>query len=127
MKFYVAGKYCEKDIIRQVHTVLRKSGHDITLNWTDHDIYPEDSPAEKMSQFAKDDIEGVLSADAFVGILLNDHPYKGLWVEMGTALGKGMPCYLVGSAGDDCIFSNHYLVRKFNSLEDLYDYIKKIS
>lgn len=123
MKFYVAGKYQERDYVRLVFRELEKLGHNITLDWTNHDIYPNDAIALKLGQFAADDVEGVRQADAFIGCLLNDHKYKGLWVEMGVALALGKPCYLVGSAGDSCIFSNHRLVKKFSSFPEFYEFI----
>ena len=123
MKFYVAGKYQERDKVRVVFDELRKQGHEITLDWTNHEIYPNDAVDEKLGQFADDDVEGVRQADAFIGCLLNNHVYKGLWVEMGVALALEKPVYLVGSAGDSCIFSNHHLVKKFKSFADLYSFL----
>ena len=123
MRFYVAGKYQERDKVRLVFRELEKLGHSITLDWTNHDIYPNDAVAEKLGQFADDDVEGVRRADAFVGCLLNTHEYKGLWVEMGVALALNKPCYLVGEAGNSCIFINHKLVKKFKSFPELYEYL----
>ena len=125
MKIYVAGKYSERDKVRLVFKELEKLGHTITLDWTNHDIYPNDAIAEKLGQFADDDIEGVRKADIFIGCLINNHEYKCLWVEMGVAIALGKPCYLVGSAGESCIFSNHWLAKKFHSFQELYEYLAK--
>lgn len=123
MKFYVAGKYQERDCVRLVFKELEALGHIITVDWTNHDIYPNDAVEQKLGLFAHDDIEGVREADAFIGCLLNDHVYKGLWCEMGAALALGKPVYLVGSAGDSCIFANHKLVKKFKTFQELYSFV----
>ena len=117
MKIYVAGKYAERDKVKIVYGELESLGHTITVDWTNHDIYPNDAVAEKLGLFASDDVHGVLGADIFVACMLNDHAYKGLWVEMGVALGANKPVLIVGSAGDSCIFANHSNVKKFSSFQ----------
>jgi hypothetical protein len=67
MRFYVAGKYQERDKVRLVFDELKRLGHSITLDWTNHDIYPNDAVAEKLGQFAIDDVNGVCQSDAFLG------------------------------------------------------------
>ncbi|KKL72732.1 hypothetical protein LCGC14_2081950, partial [marine sediment metagenome] len=47
--------------------------------------------------------------------------YKGLWVEMGIALGEGIPVWVIGTAGDSCIFMNHPLVRKFVDINAMFE------
>jgi nucleoside 2-deoxyribosyltransferase len=123
MKFYVAGKYGEREHIRLVFKELQKMGHEITVDWTNHDVYPNDAIAEKLGQFAEDDCDGVRNCDALIACLLNSHEYKGLWCEMGGALILGKPVYIVGEAGDSCIFTNHRLVTKFKSFPELYDFL----
>ena len=118
MRIYVAGKYEDRLIIRSIHKTLIKMGHEITVDWTNHDIYPNDAAALKQSQFAQDDVIGVLDADLFIGLMLEEHYYKGLWCEMGIALGKGIPIYIIGNKGDSCIFINHPSVKKFASITD---------
>jgi len=118
MKIYVAGKYQDRDRVRFIHQLLREQGHEITIDWTNHDIYPNDAIAEKLSQFAQDDVWGVLNADIFIGLMTLPFEYKGLWVEMGIALGKGIPVYVIGDAGSNCIFHNHPLVKKFADIQE---------
>ncbi len=113
MKIYVAGKYQDRERVKIIHGYLREMGHEITVDWTDHEIYPNDAVAERLASFAIDDVWGVLEADVYIGLMIEDFVYKGLWVEMGIALGKGIPVWLIGDAGDSCIFANHPLVRKF--------------
>ena len=117
MNIYVAGKYQDRDRVRYIHQLLREQGHEITIDWTNHDIYPNDAVAEKLAGFAKDDVWGVKEADVFIGLMTLDYTYKGLWVEMGIALCKGIPVKIIGTAGDNCIFINHPLVEKYVDIQ----------
>ena len=116
MKIYVAGKYQDRVRVKSIHQEIRRIGHEITLDWTNHNIYPNDAVAGKLKGFAKDDVWGVKEADLFIGLMTEKYEYKGLWVEMGVALGKGIPVWIIGSAGDSCIFMNHPLVTRFSGI-----------
>ncbi len=118
MKIYVAGKYQDRDMVCFIYRILRKKEHEITLDWANHDIYPDDAVAEKLGQFAQDDVRGVLEADLFIGLMTIPYEYKGLWVEMGIALGKDIPVYIIGKAGDSCIFVNHPLGTRLRDIQD---------
>lgn len=119
MRIYVAGKYQEREFVRTIYDKLKLMGHSITVDWTNHDVLPEDDIKELLGKFAEEDIAGVTEADLLIAVLVNQHEYKGLWVEMGVALGLEKPVYILGSEGDSCIFANHPLVRKFNKLNEL--------
>ena len=56
--------------------------------------------------------------DAIICVLETPYIYKGLWVEMGVALALDKPVYVVGNAGDSCIFMNHPLVKKLGTWEE---------
>lgn len=100
-RIYVAAKWEEKDEARQVMSQLEAHGHTITYDWTSCLL-------ADLAQ-AQADLKGVLDADAFVGIFERDLPYCGALVEFGMALGRGIPCYLIGHAIDvergRCIFT----------------------
>ena len=55
MKIYVAGKYQDRDRVRSIYQLLRENGHEITIDWTNHDICPNDAVSEKLKVFAEDD------------------------------------------------------------------------
>ncbi len=88
---------------------LRRLGHTITMNWTTHAYEDEAYP----KQYCEMDMLGVKDADLYIGIFVEDYHYRGALVEMGIALGVGIPIWLFGAKQDDCIFSNHPSVRKF--------------
>ncbi len=97
MKIYVASKYEERTQVRKLMDVLEAAGHTITYDWTSNE---EDSASQ-----AWHDAMGVITAEAFVFLAEKDLPYCGALVEMGIALGKGIPVYVVGHALDQrCIF-----------------------
>lgn len=106
MRIYVAGKYGPNTNarVREVHTQLRAAGHVITYDWTGDE--------QVSTQQAMNDLNGVLTADAFVLIAeSHDVTYTGSLVELGIALGIGLPIYLLGDAlmtsrdrQESCIF-----------------------
>ena len=106
LKIYVAGKYEEKERIREVMNILRGVGHTITVDWTED--------AQNTRQQAIKDLRGVADADIYVGVFEKDLPYKGALVELGAALALGKPVYILGDAVHvkNCIFLRHPAVRR---------------
>ena len=45
MKIYVAGKYQDRARVKLLHASLRELGHEITLDWTNCEVYPNDAIA----------------------------------------------------------------------------------
>ena len=124
MKFYVAGKWQDRFLVEQVIDKLEELGHSITEDWTTHEFGP-DGVIGDLQEFAVADIEGVKIADALCILLLTERNYKGAWVEMGGALTLSKPVYVIGSKGDSCIFMNHPLVIKLDSVEEFIERIIK--
>ena len=124
MKVYVASKYQERETIRELYDILRSHGHEITVDWTNHDVFPDDAEEEKLGEFACDDVRGVQECDSMIIYMVNEHQYKGAWVEMGVALALNKPVFVLGNAGDSCIFMNHSLVRKYICFVKLLEYLE---
>ena len=115
MEIYVAAKYQDRDRVRELYYELSYLGHEITVDWTNHnDVSPE-----KLTEYAVEDVGGVKEAKLLIALMTIKYEYKGLWVEMGIALGKGIPVWVIGDAGDSCLFMNHPLVRKFNCISEV--------
>ena len=125
MKIYVASKYQERNFIKWLMRLLREAGHEITVDWTDHDLYPADSPLEKMAEFASVDVAGVQECEVFIGVFLVKHHHQGSLVEFGIALGGDKPCLILGNAEDDCIFMNHRLVVRAKDINELISTLKE--
>jgi len=116
LKIYVAGKWQERDLIREIMKSLRDLGHEITCDWTDHE-YPTENIKEKLAKYAVIDIEAVTACDVLIFYAENNLPYAGAFCEMGAALALGKPVFIVGEGIDSCIFTNHPLVMKIGSSE----------
>lgn len=117
MKIYVAGKWEDRQRISHIMRILEGMGEEITCDWTHHEYEDESYP----DQYAVDDAEGVKGADLYIGVFLDDYQYRGALVEMGIALGVGIPIWLYGSKQDNCIFSHHPSVRKFTEWSQLVE------
>ena len=126
MKVYIASKYQERDYVRHLMGTLVNFGHTITVDWTNHDLFPSDSPAIKLAEFAVADVGGVRDAQVYIGVFLNSHHYRGALVEWGMALGLNKPCLIMGHAEDDCIFINHPLVQRIDGEVSLLKVLEDI-
>jgi hypothetical protein len=97
MRIYVASKFENQARVQEVMAQLVAAGHEITYDWTRN--------AQVSAGQALADVEGVLDAEAFVLIVEKELPYCGALVELGIALGAGIPIYLLGTAlNERCIF-----------------------
>jgi len=114
MKFYVAGKWEEREAIRRLQNELRNLGHEITKDWT---VDEEDAPGYPVINVVED-VRGAKVADAYVGLFVNSHNYRGALVEMGVALGNRKRVYIIGHGIDGCIFAGHPLVTVFDNVND---------
>ncbi len=115
MKIYVASKWEERHEVKDLMCSLIARGHEITCDWTNHNYGDAGYPV----QYAQDDVTGVLEADIFIGLFINEHNYRGALIEMGVALGSNSPVYIVGHAIDSCMFTHHPYVLMFNTVDDL--------
>lgn len=127
MKFYVAGKWQDRYTIRWLQQELMSRGHSISCDWTNHDFDKNGVKATKyqLIKIAEEDARGVKDCDIYVGILLSEYSYKGLWVEMGMAIALKKKVYAIGEAGDSCIFMNHPSVQRFRTMEDFLGFIDR--
>ena len=120
MRIYISGKWEERELVKQIYRRLEKAGHTITCDWTNHTEEDDGYP----TQYAEDDIEGVRTADLFIGLFLTDHSYKGALVELGVALGRPVPVYIIGHAIDSCLFADALGVTKFETIDDCLEALK---
>ena len=94
---YVAGSWSDRDRVREVMLALICQGHTITYDWTQ---------VEQSSTIqAQHDKRGVERADALVLVMEKEYIYRGAWVEMGIAVGLGIPVFVFGQANREwCLF-----------------------
>ena len=104
MKIYVAGKFEEKEVVRDAQKRVREIGYEVTHDWTGED--PGERTGEELEAFLRDcaigDYEGVLNADCV--LLLNHDRAFGAMVETGLALAWGKVVYVVAPQVRDNIF-----------------------
>lgn len=86
-RVYVAGKFADKDVVRDAQKLFKEAGHAITYDWTEHGSSIENKSAAEFAQDAEADVQGVLHADIVVAIM-NDpkYPYVGTFGELCMAL-----------------------------------------
>ena len=111
MKFYVAGKFQDRENVRKLMDKIEAYGHTISTDWTDH----INNSGKAKSEYAIYDLNGVKDCEVFVGRFVDDFNYSGARVEFGIALGLGKVICIIGRAIDSCIFMNHPVIRKFES------------
>lgn len=104
MRVYVAGKWEEKERVREVQQQLIAAGHTISYDWT--------TATANSREQAENDVAGVLNADAFVGVFEKDLRYSGAIAEMGMAIANGASIYILGNAIDTNIFLRLPRVRR---------------
>jgi nucleoside 2-deoxyribosyltransferase len=119
MRIYVASKFEEKDRTRKIIEVLRNMGHQITHDWTHEIPYEEGDPRGPpyYRKCAEADVAGVQTADAII-VLSHQHG-KGMFVEMGIAIARGIPIVAVGPHFNT-IFYELPTVTKVQTIEAAY-------
>ena len=91
MKFYVAGKFEDKERVRLAQRCIEAAGHQITHDWTM-------AKALGGRVEAIDDMEGVRDADALLFVNVDpDLPYAGSLVEIGMAIALDKPVYFINT------------------------------
>ena len=118
MKFFVSGKVGVEGGVREAIKALKDAGHEITFDWTtiDH-LRPYDKNAEASREAAIRESRGVEDADMLI-ILPHDRGV-GMYVELGIAIGSGIPIRVVTGVESRTMFFHHPLVKKVDSLEEI--------
>lgn len=126
MKFYCASKYEDRKETRVLMGELIDRGHKITCDWTVHYPKPVEERKWFYSLYAIEDIKGIRECDALVALFINEHHYRGAWIEIGGALALGKPVYIIGHGGDGCLFLYHPNIHKFENTAEFLRSIEEI-
>lgn len=129
MEFYVAGRFSRKEEVREVYKLLKEKGHKITADWTLHrSIQPYEQNQETASEFAVEDLEGVLKADVFM-LLADAEKSTGVYVELGAAITSfvvtGKPIVYVVDESPS-LFVYHPAVRRKRSVEEVLNEVMDV-
>lgn len=118
MKIYVASKFENKEVVREVYKQLKENEFKITCDWTNHQKTSDKKPKHILKKQAIEDYQGICDAD----ILLFLPPGgKGTHIEIGIAMGKGTPVVIIGNVVKENGFYNHPLVQKYNTITEFFD------
>jgi len=120
MEFYVSGKVGAEDDVKTCIQHLLKAGHEITLDWTKIDACkPYDEDIVGNTKIANEMILGIEDADVFV--LIPHSGGVGMYVELGIALGLGMPVCIITKDEFRSIFYCQPSVKILDSVDELIE------
>lgn len=121
-KVYVAGRSITRDGVEEAIEKLTGAGFEVTFDWTKHPrIVFRDEP-DKAREYSKIELAAIDSSDAFV--LISDKEGTGMYVEMGYALAKDKPVYVVGKWNTKPMFMYHPAVIKCRTVEEVIAKLK---
>jgi hypothetical protein len=120
MKFFVSGKVGDDATTKTVMKALENAGHEITFDWTtiEH-LKPYDKNATASREAAISESSGVKNADVLV-IIAHDKGV-GMYVELGIAIGVGIPIRVVTKTESRTMFFHHPLVKKVSSIDEVIE------
>lgn len=123
MKFYIAGRFPQKDKVREVQDRVREKGHEITADWTSHDDIKDFFQQKRLSEeYALEDVEGVRECEVFV--LIGNEEGRGSHLELGVALASNTEkIYVIGQQRDEFLFYFHPEVERRESIDEVLEEI----
>lgn len=137
MKIFVSGQIEDIEYVRKVQSEFVKAGHEITHDWTTNESGAKMLSSreaklgnlEESKKRATNDINGVVNSDVYVICTNNEKVGKGMYVEIGAALGlyakNGSPkIYLLGQMNHITIFYLHPAVQHVESVDDILRSLK---
>ena len=122
MKIYVAGSSKETSIMRGWMGHLRNFGHEITYDWTndvDQGIQNENC--------AVTDVSAVLDAEVVLARISPLHTQRGTWLEMGVAIGQGIPVLVIEDDMYRNVFKHHPLIHSLGLFVSINTVIVKLN
>ncbi len=122
MRFFVSGKFEDRKNVRELMDKLEALGHTITHDWTVDKETDEGYPVVH----AMNDLRGVQVCDALVGRFIKKNHYRGSLSELGAALGLNKKVYIIGHGADECIFTNHPSVQRFETELEFLSYVRQV-
>ncbi len=100
--------------------LLQEAGHELTFDWTkiDH-LRPYDENMAACREAAIKESRSIKDADVL--IVLAHERGVGMYVELGIAIGSGIPVRVVTDVESRTMFFHHPLVKKVDSLEQILE------
>ncbi len=124
MKFYIAGKFEEVDIIHELFALVRRAEHEVAYDWTTHvKAKPYIEHVDLIRSYAENELNAILDSDVF--IYLTHERGTTLHMEFGTALtkkklGGEMLIFVVGEHNDRSPWYFNPLVTRVDTVEEAF-------
>lgn len=124
MKFYIAGKFEEVDIIHELFDRVRQAGYEIAYDWTTHvKAKPYIEHIDLIRGYAENELTAILASDVF--IYLTHERGTTLHMEFGTALtkkklGGDIEIFVVGEHNDRSPWYFNPLVTRVDTVEEAF-------
>lgn len=124
MKFYLAGRYEDLPLLRDVAFLLIQSGHTVTSRWLRGES-PKPETAEELQIVAEQDLSDIRDADCFVLYSHTTPPLptrQGHSVELGYAMGSNVDRTMI-IIGERTLNVFHYCSRvvHFLTWQDFFE------
>lgn len=110
MRLYLAGtmhdpRFLNGTLPRQ----LRVAGHTIVSRWHEPGVWrSEDRQTDALRQrIARDNLANLAESDMLLAVPLAGHHLRGMHLEMGYALGRGIPVHVLGGHRDVNTMGDH--------------------
>ncbi|MCC7570240.1 hypothetical protein KO465_02750 [Candidatus Micrarchaeota archaeon] len=125
MRFYVSGRFYDREKIIEVFQYLKSRGYEIANDWTEHkNLRGEYGENMELSvKYTNEDVEGVRNCDVFV-LISDKQGGTGMHTEFGIALNslleKNKPkIYVIGEHTSRCMFYFHPKVKRMKNLDEV--------
>jgi len=128
MKFYIASRVKNKQLVRKIHKTLTKLGHEVLSDWVDEtDIIPYEKHIEASKIRAIECAKYSSECDVF--ILVSDESGAGMYTELGIALnsnisGNKPKIYVIGDYVNRSVFFFHPFVKRFKTMDEVLEDLK---
>lgn len=120
MKFFVSGKVGVENDARKIMRLLEEGGHQITFDWTSiKHLRPYDKNAHASREAALAEARGVKDADVLV--IVAHEKGVGMFVELGIAIGAGIPVRVIAGGDSRTMFFHHPLVTRVRDVKDVLE------
>ena len=121
MKFFVSGKFEDRQNVSKLMDKIQGLGHAITYDWTIDEEVDEGYPVLNTIN----DLKGVQICDTLACRFIEENNYRGSLVELGIALGLHKRICVIGHGADKCIFVNHPNVQRFETEYEFLSYVRQ--
>jgi len=121
VKFFVSGKFEDRENVRKLMDKIQGLRHAITYDWTIDEEADEGYPVINTIN----DLRGVQMCDILACRFIEENNYRGSLTELGIALGLNKRICVIGHGADKCIFVNHPSMQRFENEYEFLSYVRQ--